>query len=58
VFIRHFVVDAPERGRGVGRALFEALEDEYGSPQFRLDVMEGGTMRGRSGRGWASRPRP
>jgi GNAT superfamily N-acetyltransferase len=41
VFIRQFVVDEPERGRGVGRALFEALEEEYGAPQFRLDVMEG-----------------
>ena len=41
VFVRHFVVDAAARGRGVGRALFAALEDEYGGPQFRLDVMDG-----------------
>jgi GNAT superfamily N-acetyltransferase len=41
VFVRHFVVDAAARGRGVGRALFRALEEEYGGPPFRLDVMDG-----------------
>jgi GNAT superfamily N-acetyltransferase len=41
VFIRHFVVDAAARGRGIGRALFAALDEEYGGPQFRLDVMDG-----------------
>ncbi len=41
VFIRQFAVDAAARGRGVGRALFAALEDAYGGPQLRLDVMFG-----------------
>jgi GNAT superfamily N-acetyltransferase len=41
VFIRQFAVDEAARGRGVGRALFAGLEDAYGGPQFRLDVMFG-----------------
>lgn len=41
VFIRQFAVDEAARGQGVGRALFAALGDEYGGPQFRLDVING-----------------
>jgi GNAT superfamily N-acetyltransferase len=38
VFLRHFVVTAAERRKGFGRACFALLAEEFGDPEFRLDV--------------------
>ncbi len=40
VFIRHFFITKAHRRQGLGRAFFRELEAHFGSPEFRLDVLE------------------
>jgi GNAT superfamily N-acetyltransferase len=40
VFLRHFIVTAPERRKGLGRACLELLLEEFGGAELRLDLRE------------------
>lgn len=57
VFLRQFVIDAPLRGRGLGRALFERLAAEVFPPrrEIRLDVLHGGPVGFWSALGFATK---